>query len=79
MTAWILGRTFPTQFWLYRPSLAPWFVSSALVCGTALVLAVVIALRAAGYFDVADDNLVKMAKLLGAFVRSALHSPDATF
>ncbi len=48
--------------------LAPWFVSSALVCGTALVMAVVIALRAAGYFDVANENLVKMAKLLGAFV-----------
>ena len=31
--------------------LAPWFVSSALVCGTALVLVVAIALRRAGYLS----------------------------
>lgn len=67
VTAWILGLNISHEFW-HTALLAPWFVSSALVCGTALVLAVVIALRAAGYFDVADDNLVKMAKLLGAFV-----------
>lgn len=67
VTAWILGLNISHEFW-HTALLAPWFVSSALVCGTALVLAVVIALRAAGYFDVADDSLVKMAKLLGAFV-----------
>ena len=31
--------------------LAPWFVSSALVCGTALVMVVVIGLRKAGYLE----------------------------
>lgn len=67
VTAWILGLNISHEFW-HTALLAPWFVSSALVCGTALVLVVAIALRAAGYFDVSDGNLVKMAKLLGAFV-----------
>ena len=48
--------------------LAPWFVSSALVCGTALVMAVVIGLRRAGYLEVEQGNVVRLAKLLGAFV-----------
>ena len=48
--------------------LAPWFVSSALVCGTALVLVVVIALRRAGYLELEQRHVVKLAKMLGAFV-----------
>ncbi len=46
----------------------PLVVSSALVCGTALVLVVIIALRKAGLPDVEQANIVKLAKMLGAFV-----------
>lgn len=67
VTAWIFGLQPSHEFW-YTALLAPWFVSSALVCGTALVLVVVIALRKVGYMDVAQENIVKMVKLLGAFL-----------
>ena len=50
-----------------RPARA-WFVSSALVCGVALVLVVVIALRKAGYLELDQANVVKLVKMLGAFV-----------
>ena len=53
---------------LFRSLLAPWFVSSALVCGVALVLVVVIALRKAGYLELDQANVVKLVKMLGAFV-----------
>ncbi len=67
VTAWIFGLQQSREMW-NTALLAPWFVSSALVCGTALVLVVVVALRKAGYLDVAQENVVKMAKLLGAFL-----------
>ena len=67
VTAWIFGLQQAHEFW-HTALLAPWFVSSALVCGTALVLVVVIALRKAGYMDIAQANVVKMLKMLGAFV-----------
>ena len=67
VTAWIFGLQQSHELW-HTALLAPWFVSSALVCGTALVLVVVIALRRAGYLEVAQANVVKMLKMLGAFV-----------
>lgn len=67
VTAWIFGLQQSHEFW-HTALLAPWFVSSALVCGTALVLIVVIALRKAGYMELAQDNIVKMAKMLGVFI-----------
>ncbi|MBC2889861.1 NrfD/PsrC family molybdoenzyme membrane anchor subunit [Gordonibacter massiliensis (ex Traore et al. 2017)] len=67
VTAWIFGLQQGREMW-YTALLAPWFVSSALVCGTALVLVVVVALRKAGYLELAQENVVKMVKLLGAFV-----------
>ena len=67
VTAWIFGLQQAHEFW-HTALLGPWFVSSALVCGTALVLVVVVALRRAGYLKLAQENVVKMAKLLGAFV-----------
>ncbi|RDB62766.1 polysulfide reductase [Gordonibacter sp. 28C] len=67
VTAWIFGLQQGHEMW-YTALLAPWFVSSALVCGTALVLVVVIALRKAGYLQLDQSNVVKMAKMLGAFV-----------
>lgn len=66
VTAWIFGLQQGREMW-YTALLAPWFVSSALVCGTALVLVMVIALRKAGYLELAQENVVKMVKLLGAF------------
>ena len=45
-----LGLQQAHEFW-HTAILAPWFVSSALVCGTALVLVVAIALRRAGYLS----------------------------
>ena len=67
VTAWIFGLQQAHEFW-HTALLAPWFVSSALVCGTALVMVVAIALRRAGYLSLDQAYLVKLAKLLGAFV-----------
>lgn len=66
VTAWIFGLQASREFW-HTALLAPWFVSSALVCGTALVIVVVIALRKAGYLELEQKYLVKLAKMLGAF------------
>ena len=67
VTAWIFGLQQGREMW-HTALLAPWFVSSALVCGTALVMVVAIALRRAGYLSLDQAYLVKLAKLLGAFV-----------
>jgi len=67
VTAWIFGLQAGREMW-YTALLGPWFVSSALVCGTALVMCTTIALRAVGYLKWEQENLVRLAKLLGAFV-----------
>ncbi|MEG2478574.1 NrfD/PsrC family molybdoenzyme membrane anchor subunit [Gordonibacter sp.] len=67
VTAWIFGLQQAHGLW-HTALLAPWFVSSALVCGVALVLVVVIALRRAGYLELDQKYVVKMLKLLGVFV-----------
>ena len=67
VTAWIFGLQQAHEFW-HTALLAPWFVSSALVCGTALVLVVAIALRRAGYLSLDQSYVVKLVKMLGAFV-----------
>ena len=67
VTAWIFGLQQAHELW-HTALLAPWFVSSALVCGTALVLVVVIGLRKAGYLELDQTHLVKLVKMLGAFV-----------
>ena len=72
VTAWIFGLQQAHEFW-HTALLAPWFVSSALVCGVALVLVVVIALRKAGYLELAQERVVKMLKLLGVFVMVDLY------
>ena len=72
VTAWIFGLQQAHEFW-HTALLAPWFVSSALVCGVALVLVVIIALRRAGYMELAQGNVVRMTKLLGAFVMVDLY------
>ena len=72
VTAWIFGLQAGREMW-HTALLAPWFVSSALVCGTALVMAVAIGLRRAGYLSLDQANVVKLAKLLGAFVMVDLY------
>ena len=72
VTAWIFGLNAGREMW-HTALLAPWFVSSALVCGTALVLIVVIALRRVGYLDVAQENVSTLAKMLGAFLAVDLY------
>lgn len=67
VTAWIFGLQQGRDMW-HTALLAPWFVSSALVCGVALVLVIVVALRRAGYLELEQRFVVKMAKLLGVFV-----------
>ena len=66
VTAWIFGLQASHELW-HTALLGPWFVSSALVCGTALVIVVVIALRKVGYLELDQRHLVKLAKMLGAF------------
>ncbi|MEG0072735.1 MAG: NrfD/PsrC family molybdoenzyme membrane anchor subunit [Raoultibacter sp.] len=72
VTAWIFGLQAGRAMW-HTALLAPWFVSSALVCGVALVLAVVIGLRKIGYLKLAQENVIKMLKLLGVFVMVDLY------
>lgn len=67
VTAWIFGLQQSHDMW-HTALLAPWFVSSALVCGTALVLVAVIALRKAGYLELDQAHVVKLVKMLGAFI-----------
>lgn len=72
VTAWIFGLQQGREMW-HTALLAPWFVSSALVCGTALVMVVAVALRKVGYLELDQSYLVKLAKLLGAFVMVDLY------
>lgn len=67
VTAWIFGLQQAHEFW-NTALLGPWFVSSALVCGTGLVLVVVIALRRVGYLELDESHVNTLAKMLGAFV-----------
>lgn len=64
---WIFGLMPSRALW-NTALLAPWFVSSALASGTALVLVLAIVLRRAGYVDVREEHVARLAKLLGAFV-----------
>ena len=67
VTAWIFGLQQGHEMW-HTALLGPWFVSSALVCGTALVMVACAALSKAGYLEFSRDSLVRLAKLLGAFL-----------
>jgi molybdopterin-containing oxidoreductase family membrane subunit len=72
VTAWIFGLQIAHEFW-YTALLGPWFVSSALVSGLALVLIVVFVLSKTGYLELEEANLSKMAKLLGVFTAVDLY------
>lgn len=65
--AWIFSLMPGRAMW-NTALLAPWFISSALASGTALVLLVAVALRRAGYLALDQKNVVKLAKLMGVFI-----------
>lgn len=67
VTAWIFALAPTHEFW-HTALMGPWFVASALDCGTALVLIVVIALGRAGYLDIDKVSIANLAKMLGVFV-----------
>lgn len=67
VTAWIFSLAPAHEFW-HTALMGPWFVVSALDCGTALVLIVVIALRRAGYLRFDQRHVAKLAKMLAVFV-----------
>jgi molybdopterin-containing oxidoreductase family membrane subunit len=72
VTAWIFGLQIAHEFW-YTALLGPWFVSSALVSGLALVLIVVVVLNKTGYVSVEAKDIAKMVKLLGVFTAVDLY------
>jgi molybdopterin-containing oxidoreductase family membrane subunit len=72
VTAWIFGLQIAHEFW-YTALLGPWFVSSALLSGLALVLIVVVALKKTGYITLEQAQITKMAKLLGIFTAVDLY------
>ncbi|MDR1422260.1 MAG: polysulfide reductase NrfD [Coriobacteriales bacterium] len=72
VTAWIFGLQISHEFW-YTALLGPWFVSSALLSGLALVLIVVVVLNRTGYLSLGQENLIKMARLLGVFTAVDLY------
>ncbi len=67
VTAWIFSLAPAHEFW-HTALMGPWFVASALDCGTALVLIVCIALRKAGYLDLEQRHVVNLSKMLAVFV-----------
>jgi len=67
ITAWIFGLQIGRPFW-NSALLAPFFVSSALVSGLALLMLVALILRRLRYFEVSDDLVENMGKLLAIFL-----------
>lgn len=67
VTAWIFSLAPAHEFW-HTALMGPWFVASALDCGTALVLIVCIALRRAGYLALEQRHVANLAKMLAVFV-----------
>ena len=66
VTAWIFGLQQAHEFW-HTALMGPWFVASALDCGTALVLIVVVALQKAGRLTIERSSMVNLAKMLAVF------------
>lgn len=67
VTAWIFSLAPAHEFW-HTALMAPWFVASALDCGTGLVLIVCLALRRAGYLSLEQKHVTNLAKMLAVFV-----------
>lgn len=66
VTAWIIGLQVSHGLW-HTALMGPWFVCSALVSGTALVILVAVILRKTGYLALDQVHLNNMMKMLGAF------------
>ena len=66
VTAWIFSLSAAHEFW-HTALMGPWFVASALDCGTALVLIVVVALQKAGRLTIERSSMVNLAKMLAVF------------
>lgn len=67
VTAWIFSLAPAHEFW-HTALMGPWFVVSALDCGTALVLIAVLWLRKVGYLKLDQQHVINLAKMLGVFV-----------
>ena len=67
VTAWIFSLAPAHEFW-HTALMGPWFVASALDCGTGLVLVVCLALRRAGYLALDQRHVANLAKMLAVFV-----------
>lgn len=67
VTAWIFALAPAHEFW-HTALMGPWFVASALDCGTALVLIAVIALRRVGYLKLEQTHIVNLSKMLAVFI-----------
>ncbi len=67
ITAWIFGLQISRAFW-FTALMAPMFVTSALVSGTALVILIVTVVRRVGRISFPDDLRALLAKLLAVFV-----------
>ncbi len=67
VTAWIFSLAPAHELW-HTARMGPWFVASALDCGTALVLIVCLALRRAGYLALDQGHVANLAKMLAVFV-----------
>ncbi|MDR0500035.1 MAG: polysulfide reductase NrfD [Coriobacteriales bacterium] len=72
VTAWIFGLQIAHEFW-YTALLGPWFVSSALVSGLALVLVVAAILRKSGRLELENKDYSRMVMLLGVFTAVDLY------
>ena len=72
VTAWIFGLQIAHEFW-YTALLGPWFVTSALVSGLALVLVVALSLAKAGFLRLDAADTAKMVRLLGTFMAVDLY------
>ncbi len=67
ITAWIFGLQYARPYW-FTSIMAPWFITSALASGLALMLVVMLLLRRARAYEVPDDTIAWMGGLLAAFV-----------
>ena len=72
VTAWIFGLQSAHEFW-YTSLLGPWFVTSALLSGLALVLLVVFVLNKTKYLNLEGSKISLLAKLLGVFTAVDLY------
>jgi molybdopterin-containing oxidoreductase family membrane subunit len=67
ITAWIFGLQISRGFW-YTAVMAPLFIGSALVSGTALMILLALVVRRVGRLSFRDDLIAYLGKLLTIFL-----------